>query len=170
MPSADETIDALRNAVRISPENLPLRQALAETLMAHARYDEAEREYKAALALAPQDKPIKLALAAAYYQQEKNSHAMVIVEDLIKGAGSGGLPAKALVLHAKLLLRAGETEYAVRQYKRGVEADASAADTAFAARLGIPSSYDPTRPSDELFEGKLRTGAGEGEGEEIAKI
>jgi len=170
MPSADETIEALRNAVRISPENLPLRQALAETLMSHARYDEAEREYKAALALAPQDKTIKLALAAAYYQQEKNSHAMVIVEDLIKATGSAGPPAKALVLHAKLLLRAGETEYAVRQYKRAVEADASAADSAFAARLGIPSSYDPTRPSDELFEGKLRTGAGEGEGEEIAQI
>jgi transitional endoplasmic reticulum ATPase len=166
MPSADQTIEGLRQAVRISPENLPLRQALAETLAGNGRYEEAEKEYKAALGLAPADVGIKLALAACYYQQEKNSHALVIVEDLIKGNSP---PGKALVLHAKLLLRAGETEYAVRQYKRGVEADAAAADGAFAARLGIPSNYDPTRPTDELFEGKLRQGA-EGEREEAAEI
>lgn len=166
MPSADETIQALRSAVRISPDNLPLRQALAETLLAHGRYEEAEQEYKQALSLAPQDVGIKLALARAYYQQEKNSHALVIVEDLIKGQPSG----KVLVLHAKLLFRAGETEYAVRQYKRGVEQDAGAADGTFAAQLGIPSSYDPTRPGDELFEGKLRGSADEDGADAVAEI
>ena len=167
MPSADETLDALRQAVRISPDNLPLRQALAETLLSHGRYEEAEREYKHALSLAPQDVGIKVALANAYFQQDKNSHALVIVEDLIKGNSA---PAKALVLHAKLLLRAGETDYAVRQYKRALENDPSVADNAFAARLGIPSNYDPTRPTDELFEGKLRSAAGDVEGETPAEI
>jgi AAA+ superfamily predicted ATPase len=166
MASADQTIDALRNAVRISPDNLPLRQALAETLLGNGRYEEAEHEFKHALSLSPQDVGLKLALAGAYYQQEKNSHALVIVEDLIKSNPSG----KALVLHARLLVRAGETEYAVRQYKRGVENDAAAADGAFAAQLGIPSSYDPTRPGDELFEGKLRSAADEAGGDEVAEI
>lgn len=158
MASADETIEAMRHAVRLSPENLPLRRALADMLASQGRYEESEREYKGALAMSPQEIGIKLALAGVYYQQEKNSHAMVIVEDLVKGSG-GSPPAKALLLHAKLLLRAGETEYAVRQYKRAVESDPAVADAAFAVQLGIPSSYDPTLPGDELFEGKLRSAA-----------
>ncbi|HEY4329715.1 MAG TPA: AAA family ATPase [Phycisphaerae bacterium] len=171
MASADETIETLRNAVKISPENVPLRRALAETLMSHGRYEEAEREFKGALAMAPSDVEMKLALAGAYYQQDKNSHAMVIVEDLIKGGAGVAVSGKALVMHAKLLMRAGETDYAVRQYKRGVDADAGAADTAFAARLGIPSNYDPMKPSDEVFEGKIRSSAaGEMEGDVPAEI
>jgi len=166
MASPDETIDALRNAVRISPENMPLRRALAETLLAHGRYEEAEREYKSALALAPQDAGIKLALAGAYFQQDKNSAAMVIVEELLKTSATP----KTLVLHAKLLLRAGETDYAVRQYKRAVQEDPAAADNNFAARLGIPSSQDSLQSSDEVYEGRIRSAAGEAESETKAEI
>jgi AAA+ superfamily predicted ATPase len=166
MPSADDTINSLRAAVQVSPDNLPLRQALAETLLSHGRYEEAEREYKQALSMSPHSADLKTALASTYFQQDKNSHAMVIVEDLIKNSPS----AKTLVLHAKLLARAGETDYAVRQYKRAVESDAAVADSAFAARLGIPSVKDPTRPSDELFEGKLRGSADEGAADQVAEI
>jgi SpoVK/Ycf46/Vps4 family AAA+-type ATPase len=157
MASADETIEGLRTAVRISPENLPLRQALAEVLAANGRYEEAEKEYKAAVGLAPSDAAIKLALAGIYYLQDKNSHALVIVEDLIKTAGNG----KALVLHAKLLLRAGETEYAARQYKRAVEADPAVRDETLATKLGISGAREDS--GAEGFDGKLRAAAGEPE-------
>jgi len=155
---SDDTIEALRGAVKISPDNLPLRKALAETLSGVGRYDEAEREYKAALAMAPADAAVKLGLAGVYFQQEKNSLAMVIVEGVIKENGSSP-SARALVLHAKLLFRAGETEHAVRQYKRAVGADPAAADSAFAARLGI--STGDARPSDEVYEGKIRADTGD---------
>jgi SpoVK/Ycf46/Vps4 family AAA+-type ATPase len=145
-------VDALRDAVRLSPENAPLRQALAEALAGLGRYDEAEREYKSALALAPNNQHLKLGLAAIYFQQDKNSHALVIVEDLIKN----NPPAAARVLHAKLLLRAGDTDQAVRQYKRAVEQDPDAADESFAARLGISPD---ARDSDEVIEGKIRASA-----------
>jgi transitional endoplasmic reticulum ATPase len=157
MASADETIEGLRTAVRISPENLPLRQALAEVLAANVRYDEAEKEYKAAVGLAPSDAGIKLALAGIYYLQDKNSHAMVIVEDLIKSAGN----AKALVLHAKLLLRAGETDYAARQYKRAVEGDPSVRDETLATKLGISGAREDS--GGDAFDGKLRAAAGDPE-------
>ena len=151
MPAPEETIAALRDAVRISPDNLPLRQALAETLMSFGRYDEAEREYRHALSMAPTDSAIKLALATAYFQQEKNSHAHVIVEELLKNSPAP----RTILLHAKLLLRAGETDYAVRQYKRAVREDPAIADPNFAARLGISSAPD-TRPADELIDGRHR--------------
>ena len=132
----------------MSPNNLPLRQALADALMGTGRYDEAEAEYKAALGLSPDNAKVKVALATAFYQQGKNGPALVIVEDLLKGPDP--LP-RALVLHAKLLVRADDVERAVRQYKRAVEADAAVADEAFAASLGIGAE-----PTDEASDGRLR--------------
>ena len=156
MPN-DDAIAGLREAVRVSPNNLPLRQALADALMGMGRYDEAEAEYKAALGLSPDNAKLKVALATAFYQQGKNSPAMVVVEDVLKGAGA---PPRALVLHAKLLVRAGDVERAVRQYKRGVEADGSVADVAFAAELGIGADAGESEVSD----GRLRA-AREDDGE-----
>ena len=116
----DQAIAALREALKHSPDNLPLRRHLAETLMSIARFDEAEQEYRHALAQAPDDAGLKVGLANAFYQQNKNSQALVIVEDLLKRSDT---PARAYVLHAKLLLRAGEVERAVRQYKEGLKLD-----------------------------------------------
>ncbi len=147
MPN-DDAIAGLREAVRVSPNNLPLRQALADALMGIGRYDEAEAEYKAALGLSPDNAKVKVALATAFYQQGKNGPAMVIVEDLLKGPDP--LP-RALVLHAKLLVRADDVERAVRQYKRAVEADGAVADEAFAASLGVGAE-----PTDEASDGRLR--------------
>jgi transitional endoplasmic reticulum ATPase len=158
MVPSDDAISGLREALRHSPDNLPLRQALGEMLMGLGRYEEAEAEYREALARAPGEIKLKVSLATAFYQQGKNSHALVIVEDLLKSPNPSG---RALVLHAKLLLRAGDVERAVRQYKRGVEADAGAADGDFAARLGIsgqPESAESQTPwqQSEVVNGKLR--------------
>jgi transitional endoplasmic reticulum ATPase len=145
----DRAIDALREALRLSPENLPLRQHLAETLMGLARFGEAEQEYRQALALAPDNTGFKVGLAHAFYQQGKNSQALVIIEDLLKRRDT---PGRAYVMHARLLFRAGEVDRAVRQYKEGVNLDATAADLDLAARLGIGADAS----SDEVVDGKVR--------------
>jgi SpoVK/Ycf46/Vps4 family AAA+-type ATPase len=145
----DQAIAALREALRISPDNLPLRRHLAESLMGLARYAEAEQEYRQALAQAADNAGLKVGLAQAFYQQNKNSAALVIVEDLLK---RNDTPARAYVLHARLLLRAGEIERAVRQYKEGVNLDAAAADLDLAGRLGI----GPEDTQGEVVDGKVR--------------
>ena len=61
----------LREALKHSPDNLPLRLHLAETLMGFARFEEAEKEYRLAAA-ASGDASCKLGLANAFYQQGKN--------------------------------------------------------------------------------------------------
>ena len=144
----DDAILGLREAVRVSPNNLPLRLALADALMGLGRHDEAEAEYKSAVGLAPDGERAKIGLATAFYQQGKNSPALVIVEDLLRASDPS---AKALMLHAKLLVRAGDVDRAVRQYKRAVEADAAVADVALAGQLGIGAS-----PDSELSDGRLR--------------
>jgi SpoVK/Ycf46/Vps4 family AAA+-type ATPase len=153
----DEAIQGLREAVRVSPGNLPLRQALADALMGLGRYDEAETEYRHSLALSPDNLKLKIALATSFYQQGKNSHALVIVEDLLKRSEASPV---AMVLHAKLLVRTGDVERAVRQYKRAIEADATVADSDFAARLGIgrdEGNADRANPSNaEVVDGRVR--------------
>src|SRR2546421_11810560 len=137
MAQGDDSIAALREALKFSPENLPLRMHLADSLMGHGRYDEAEKEYRLGLSASGGESRFKIGLAHAFYQQGKNSEAMVIVEELLK---SPDVPGKVHLLHSRLLFRAGDVERAVRQYKRAVDTDPSAADLELARRLGVRSS------------------------------
>ncbi|MGH7194565.1 MAG: tetratricopeptide repeat protein, partial [Candidatus Saccharimonadales bacterium] len=124
MTSGDDSLQSLREALRLSPDNLPLRRHLAETLLGRGHAEEAEAEFRKALSAAPHDAQLKLGLARAFFSQGKDSAALVIVEALGKQRGT---PAAAQVLHARLLLRAGEVERAVAQYKLALENDPAAA-------------------------------------------
>jgi cytochrome c-type biogenesis protein CcmH/NrfG len=53
MAANRDMIAALREALRASPDNLPLRRHLAETLMSLGQAESAETEYREALQLAP---------------------------------------------------------------------------------------------------------------------
>jgi AAA+ superfamily predicted ATPase len=146
---ANETVNALREALRASPNNLHLRQLLADTLLGNGQPAEAEKEYREALALSPNSVGLKLGLARAFHQQGKQSHALVIVEDLVKQPNAS---ARAFMLHARLLAGIGEIEHAVQQYRRAVETDASVADIEFAGRLGIGANES----ASEVVDGKVR--------------
>ena len=54
-------------------------------------------------------------------------------------------PPKAYVLHARLLLRAGETERAVAQYKEGLSLDPALEDKALSEELGVGAPEDCPR-------------------------
>jgi AAA+ superfamily predicted ATPase len=155
MIPSDETIAALREALKVSPTNIPLHKHLAESLLKLGRFDEAEVAYRAALAVAPHHAELKLGLAGAYYQQQKNSPALVVIEDLLEQAEP---PAAAYVWHAKLLMRAGEPQRAAYQYREALAIDPSVADQELARELGITSAgYD----EDEVVDGRVRQRAGD---------
>ena len=153
MPSADDTLRLLRDAIDQSPDNLPLRQSLISTLLQYGRYEEAETALLDALRQAPQSAELKQTLAETYYQLGKTSQAIVILEGLID-APQG--PAASHVLYARILLQQGDVANAVAQYKLGIELDPDAADDNLANRLGIS-----VESADELFEGRLREIPGE---------
>lgn len=167
MSTGDENLAALRDAVRLSPENVPLRQHLAETLMGVGRPEEAEKEYRHALALSPDNAKLKTGLAGAFYQQGKSSEAMVLVESLIK---SPDAPARARLLYARLLFRAGDVPGAVRQYKKAVEAEPAVADMELANRLGISASPDPAESHGDVVDGKIRAAWEPGGTEDVAEV
>ncbi|HYG16449.1 MAG TPA: tetratricopeptide repeat protein, partial [Bacteroidia bacterium] len=54
----NQQIQSLRQALQFSPENLPLRKLLCNTLFNARRYEEAEEEYTAALGYARNDEEL----------------------------------------------------------------------------------------------------------------
>ena len=167
MAHGDDAIRSLREALKHSPDNLPLRLHLAESLLELGWFDDAEAEYKAAIELAPRDPGPKLGLADAYYRGGKASAAMVVTEELAKLQDP---PAKAFVLMSKLLFKAGDVDRAVRQYKRAVDLDDGVADAGYAEQLGVRPEVkfgdpDPDdHPPREVVDGKVRSNAGADDG------
>lgn len=162
--SEPDHIRQLREAARLSPDNVPLRQALADALLAAGLSAEAVTAFRAALALAPNQAVLKFGLARAFHADGKSSHALVVLEDLVKSPES---PGRAFVLHAKILAGIGEIQQAVEQYKTGVAKDRSAADPDFANRLGIriapepepkaaPTTFTPAADEEEVSDGRVR--------------
>lgn len=144
-----ESLPQLREAIRLSPKNLSLRRALADSLLGLGHFVEAETELRAALQMAPEDMGLKLGLARAFQQQGKRSHALVLLEDLVRIPEA---PGRAFVLYAKLLAGIGELDLAVENYRRGVDKEASAADAEFALRYSI--RLEPIRSREEdVFRG-----------------
>ncbi|HRX86731.1 MAG TPA: AAA family ATPase [Phycisphaerae bacterium] len=150
MAMHDETIRSLREALRVSPENVPLRKHLAEVLMASGQFAEAQREYQQALTLQSDSIELKLGLATAYYRQEKDSHALVVVEDLIRTPHA---PPSAGLLYARLLLRAGDVQKALAHYRSAVDAQPDLADPALEERFGIGVEEEADA---EVVEGRVR--------------
>ena len=160
--TGDRAIDGLREALRASPENIPLRRLLAESLLGNGRADLAEAEFRDAITRAPDDADLKVGLASAFAQQGKRTMALVILEDVTKRPEA---PARAHVAYARLLFHAGDVEDAVRHYRRAVEADPAAADPELADRLGVrftpadePEFGEPDDDSDEdVVDGRIRS-------------
>jgi AAA+ superfamily predicted ATPase len=124
---------ALRDALRLSPDNVPLMLHVAETVLRNGGFAEAEAMFKRVLSLDPRQIAAKVGLAQAFYQLGKIGAAMVIVEDVAKLPEP---PARNFLLHARLALKAGEPRLAARQYQRAVGLDRSLADPQLEAEVG----------------------------------
>jgi AAA+ superfamily predicted ATPase len=147
--AADDLIAPLREALALSPDNVPLRRHLADLLLAHGQPVDAEAEYRRALTLAAADLGLQLGLVRAFLQQQKSSAALALVEELVKRPAA---PPEAFVIHARLLAARGEIPAAIAQYRLGVEQEATVADAGFEAQLGIGGAY----ADGEVSEGRVR--------------
>lgn len=135
----------LRDAVRLSPDNGPLLLHVAELVLGKGGYPEAEALFKRVLAIDPGLPAAKVGLAHAFYQQGKTGAALVIVEDLAK---SPQVPSRALLLYARLALKAGEPRLAAEQYSRARAADSSLTDPELESELAphLPKWPPPKLP------------------------
>ena len=174
MRPADEPehIRPLREALALSPDNAPLRQALADALLAAGLPAAAAAEYRSGLAAAPGHAGLKLGLARAFHADGRHGEALVVVEDLVKHPAA---PARAFVLHARLLAATGDPRQAVAQYRRGIEIDPAVADADLARRLGIRAAGPDDVPDfasadDEVSDGRIRAAWQEGGADAAAEV
>ncbi|MEU6782412.1 AAA family ATPase [Nonomuraea angiospora] len=131
----DAGLQALREAARLSPDNLPLRRHLAEQLLTKGYLADAEAEFRAALLLAPKDPNISAGLAEAFVRQSAHGAALSALEPFL---ASPGYPPRMGVLAARALLGEGDFGRAAYRYHEAVSRDASVADPELAARLTTP--------------------------------
>ncbi|WP_326823746.1 AAA family ATPase [Streptosporangium sp. NBC_01756] len=140
----EAALNALREAARLSPENLPLRRHLADQLLASGNPSQAEHEYQAALALSPADHGIAIGLAEALVRQGKNEAALAALDPLLAMPEH---PVRAGVLAAQAMLPVNRMA-AAHWYRYSIARDPSQADPELAHRLGIgQSSPPPPSPS-----------------------
>ena len=131
----------LREALRFSPDNVPLLVLAADAVLKVGGFAEAEAMFKRALTLDGSHLDAKLGLASAFFQQGSHSAALALVEALTRPANA---PAPALILHARLATKAGEPRHAAQLYARALQTDTSLADPSLEQELG---NYLPKRPA-----------------------
>jgi SpoVK/Ycf46/Vps4 family AAA+-type ATPase len=144
MSDPAELIEALQEALAVSPDNPRVRQQLGKMLQNAGRHEEAERVYREGLRLAPNSESMKLGLAKCFYHRGKTSEALVLVEDVTSRPDP---EPEAHKLHCLLLMRRGDLEAAARAYRRAVQADPKQADAGIAQALDLPEH--PEEQADE---------------------
>jgi tetratricopeptide (TPR) repeat protein len=139
MSFSESAVEALRQALRLSPENAPLRRHLADVLAQAQRWSEAEAELREALRLDPEDAEAKLSLARALQRQRRSSEALFLLRQI--SSPTEPLRGRSHRLAADVLLDLGQSERAREEYRKALEADPALEDRDFAERLG--SEGDP---------------------------
>jgi SpoVK/Ycf46/Vps4 family AAA+-type ATPase len=139
MTDPNAYIQSLRQALAFSPENVPLRKLLADTLFSKSQFEEAQQEYKEALRYDPQNQVTKFGLAKTFFALNKYDACIVVVEELLnQGYPDGGL----LLLHARLLFINQSYKEAYDNYKAALAIQPQLVDKTFESQLnqGIAES------------------------------
>ena len=161
MTRPDDPTAPLRDALSVSPDNLPLRRHLADTLASLDRHEEAEVEYRKVLAKTPDDDGVRMALGSCYLAQGKTSHADILVE-LVTGRPAA--PAEAFVLQARVRLAERDFKGARRAFREACDRDPSLATSDVADELGLR----PSNPFETDDDGPdLSAGPGPGPAEDF---
>lgn len=148
----EQTIQSLREALKHSPDNLPLRMLLAETLLNMNRLEEAELEYST-LIKSTNDIKARIGLAKVFFNKGNFSACNVILEEVIE---EGYNDIEILILHAKALMREDSISKAIEIYKMALAIDPSHFDEELDSQLRLRSVVDsiesPDEPDDRFLE------------------
>ena len=122
-------LDNLRAALRLNPENVPLRTSVVELLLEAHRLDEAEAEVTEGLAHAPGDPQLLTALARVSYARGAFSKALVLCEEVLGKAPAG---AELHHLMARCHAKLDDRDAAATAFAKAREFDPTLTDPEFA--------------------------------------
>lgn len=143
----DNSINNLKEALKFSPNNIPLKQHLAEMLLKANRLEEAETEYSELLKLSPDGKS-KLGLAKTFYLKGEYSKCNVILEELVD---RGPQDFDVLILHTRALLKENSVASAIGVYKKALAMNPSFHDEELDGALRTSSAHKE-RFDEEAFD------------------
>ena len=137
-------LQTLREAIKASPNNIPLRKLYANALLKNGRHEEAEIEYKEALRMSPDDVQLKTGLGTAFFEQGKISVGLVILEEITQ---NGTPPAEAWLVYAKLLLKTGDGIAAKEAYEKATILNPNLKDSFLESDINLKAqSNQPQEP------------------------
>ena len=142
----DNTIDSLREALKHSPDNTPLRLLLADTLLTLNRLEEAETEFSTLLKIA-NDNKAKVGLATVFYKKGRYSACNVILEELIE---KGTNEISVFTLYAKGLLKEHSVAKAIVAYKKALAIDPKYFDEELDSQLRQKGSNEVSETEEEI--------------------
>lgn len=122
----EDLVKNLREALSFSPQNIPLRLTLAEALLSNGHIQEAETEFITVLESQPENVQAKSGLAKVYFEQQKYSTTIVILEELIDLRPND---VSMLILLSRSLLRNAEIGKAIDFYKRALQLNPALTDS-----------------------------------------
>ena len=144
-----EAIEQLKEAVSLSPENVPLRLHLAEMMQKEHLYEEAAEQYMEVLKKSYGHSRARKGLASVYYKQKKYSAAIIIYEDLLK---DNELSWEEMVPFVRSLIKEESLGEAVEIYKKLLQQNPSFRDEAIdtVLRMSSATSASPEGNETEL--------------------
>jgi len=140
------TIESLREALKHSPDNAPLRKLLADNLLTLNRLEEAEDEYTALLKIT-NDSKVKIGLANVFFKKDNYSACNVILEEVID---NGTNDISVFTLYAKGLLRENSIAKAIDAYKKALAIDPSYFDEELDSQLRERGSVEINESEEEF--------------------
>ena len=147
----ENTIDSLREALKHSPNNTPLRLLLADTLLGLNRLEEAETEYTLILK-SSNDTKAKIGLAKVFYRKGNYSACNVILEEFIE---NGHEDIEALTLYAKGLLKENSVARAIETYKRVLSIDPNFFDEELDSQLRVKGGREESEEEEEEYDSRF---------------
>lgn len=141
----EQTINSLREALKFSPNNVPLKKHLAQVLFMANRIDEAQIEYNELLRISP-DVDSKMGLAKILYKKGDFSQCIVILEELIENDNTDF---DLHILYTRALLKDKSISSAIDAYKKALHINPSFRDSELDAELRVSSAAKSIDDDDE---------------------
>lgn len=141
----NSTVKSLIEALKFSPDNLPLRFHLADTLFKLKRFDESENQFIELLRQSASSQ-YKFGLAQVYFAKKEYSKSIVILEDILDQEEHF----ESLLLLAKILVEENSITKAQKIYQRALQVNPGFKDDFLDGQLRLPHEvYNLDEEEDE---------------------
>jgi transitional endoplasmic reticulum ATPase len=148
----DNTIQSLRDALKYSPDNYPLRFLLADTLLSMNRLEDAEIEFSLLLKQTNEAKA-EVGLAKVFFKKGNYSACNVILEGLMERHEVTDVA--VYVLYAKGLLNENSIAKATEVYKKALTIDPQYFDEELDAQLRTKGFNNDNSDINEDLDGRF---------------